>query len=131
MNPEALATLRAHLLPALAAAPSETRRLFHGRGRCWPGLEQLTVDWLQGVLLVSLFKAPEPEQLAALKLLLARLELGDAIPEALYHAVAPVIAYIFGLASVRPGVEPMARPTPKVPESMRFDAEGRLQTVEP
>ncbi|MGG7672631.1 class I SAM-dependent methyltransferase [Pseudomonas sp. WC2] len=70
MNPEALATLHAHLLPALAAAPNETRRLFHGRGRCWPGLEQLTVDWLQGVVLVSLFKEPLPEQLAALKRLL-------------------------------------------------------------
>lgn len=75
MPPQALATLNQHLLTALATAPTETRRLFHGRGRCWPGLEQLTVDWLQGVLLVSLFKAPEPEQLAALKLLLV--ELGD------------------------------------------------------
>ena len=70
MTPEAFATLRAHLLPALATAPSETRRLFHGRGRCWPGLEQLTVDWLQGVVLVSLFKEPAPEQLADLKRLL-------------------------------------------------------------
>ena len=54
MNPEALATLNEHLLTALAAAPAETRRLFHGRGRCWPGLEQVTVDWLQGVVLVAL-----------------------------------------------------------------------------
>ncbi|NBF05969.1 methyltransferase [Pseudomonas sp. Fl5BN2] len=75
MTPLALATLNQHLLDALDAAPTETRRLFHGRGRCWPGLEQLTADWLQGVLLVSLFKEPEPEQLAALKQLL--LELGD------------------------------------------------------
>ncbi|MFI8393799.1 class I SAM-dependent methyltransferase [Pseudomonas sp. NPDC078863] len=67
MTPEALATLHAHLLPALAAAPNETRRLFHGRGRCWQGLEQLTVDWLQGVVLVSLFKEPAPEQLQGLK----------------------------------------------------------------
>lgn len=67
MNPEALATLHAHLLPALAAAANETRRLFHGRGRCWQGLEQLTVDWLQGVVLVSLFKEPAPEQLQGLK----------------------------------------------------------------
>ena len=67
MTPEALATLHAHLLPALAAAPSETRRLFHGRGRCWPGLEQLTVEWLQGVVLVSLFKEPAPEQLQDLR----------------------------------------------------------------
>ena len=50
--------------------PDETRRLFHGRGRCWPGLEQLTVDWMQGVVLVSLFKEPEQTQLEALKQLL-------------------------------------------------------------
>lgn len=73
MNPQAIATLHAHLLPALAAAPSETRRLFHGRGRCWPGLEQLTVDWLQGVVLVSLFKEPAPEQLQDLRDLLLQL----------------------------------------------------------
>jgi len=73
MNPDALHTLHLHLLPALAAAPAETRRLFHGRGRCWPGLEQLTVDWLQGVVLVSLFKEPEPSQLEALKQLLMTL----------------------------------------------------------
>jgi 23S rRNA (cytosine1962-C5)-methyltransferase len=70
MNPDALATLNTHLLTALATAPAETRRLFHGRGRCWPGLEQLTVDWLQGVVLVSLFKEPEAQQLEALKVLL-------------------------------------------------------------
>ncbi|KRP63640.1 class I SAM-dependent methyltransferase [Pseudomonas orientalis] len=65
MTPDALATLHAHLLTALASPPAETRRLFHGRGRCWPGLEQLTVDWLQGVVLVALFK--ETEHLQALK----------------------------------------------------------------
>ena len=70
MTPDALATLHAHLLTALANPPSETRRLFHGRGRCWSGLEQLTVDWLQGVLLVSLFKEPQAAQLEALKQLL-------------------------------------------------------------
>lgn len=70
MTPDALCTLHHHLLTALAAVPEETRRLFHGRGRCWPGLEQLTVDWMQGVVLVSLFKEPEPTQLEALKQLL-------------------------------------------------------------
>jgi 23S rRNA (cytosine1962-C5)-methyltransferase len=70
MNADALATLHQHLLQALAHPPSETRRLFHGRGRRWPGLEQLTVDWLQGVVLVSLFKEPAPEQLLALQQLL-------------------------------------------------------------
>ena len=73
MTPEALSTLHLHLLTALETAPAETRRLFHGRGRCWPGLEQLTVDWLQGVVLVSLFKEPEPAQLEALKQLLLSL----------------------------------------------------------
>jgi 23S rRNA (cytosine1962-C5)-methyltransferase len=67
MNAEALDLLDTLLLNALAAPPAETRRLFHGRGRRWPGLEQLTVDWIQGVVLVSLFKAPEDEALAALK----------------------------------------------------------------
>ncbi len=73
MTPEALSALHLHLLTALETAPAETRRLFHGRGRCWPGLEQLTVDWLQGVVLVSLFKEPEPAQLEALKQLLLSL----------------------------------------------------------
>ena len=75
---------------------------------------------------VEIFSSPE-----LARALYFTTEVDQPIPEALYHAVAPVIAYIFGLASVRPGVEPMARPTPKVPESMRFDAEGRLQTVQP
>ena len=76
MNPSAIATLHQHLLTALNPAPEETRRLFHGRGRCWPGLEQVTVDWLQGVLLVALFRQPEPAQLDELKRML--LTLGQA-----------------------------------------------------
>ena len=87
MNPDALATLHAHLLTALATPPSETRRLFHGRGRCWPGLEQLTVDWLQGVVLVSLFKEPEAEQLQALKQLLQTLLRDHTV--ALHHRYLP------------------------------------------
>ena len=72
MNAEALATLRQQLLAALAEAPAEARRLFHGRGRRWPGLEQITADWLQGILLVALFREPAADELAALhELLLA------------------------------------------------------------
>jgi 23S rRNA (cytosine1962-C5)-methyltransferase len=66
MNPEALAILQQHLRHALTTAPVETRRLFHGRGRVWPGLEHITVDWMQGVVLVSLFKQPQDNELAAL-----------------------------------------------------------------
>ena len=70
MNADALNTLNEHLLATLATLPAESRRLFHGRGRRWPGLEQLTVDWMQGVLLVSLFKEPAASELDALKTLL-------------------------------------------------------------
>ena len=73
MEISALPTLEAHLLTALSSPPNEVRRLFHGRGRCWQGLEQITVDWLQGQVLVSLFKEPSPEFLAELTTLLNKL----------------------------------------------------------
>ncbi len=66
-------TLEQHLLTALDPAPLETRRLFHGRGRCWPGLEQITVDWLQGVLSVALFRELPADELGALQAMLRRL----------------------------------------------------------
>ena len=53
-------------------------------------------------------------------------KLDQSIPEALYLAVAQVIAYVFSLADVRPGTEPMRRPSPKIPASMQFDADGKL-----
>lgn len=67
MNAEALASLHSHLTAALAEPPAEARRLLHGRGRCFAGLEQLTVDWLQGIVLVALFREPEPGHLQALQ----------------------------------------------------------------
>ncbi|MEC6814138.1 class I SAM-dependent methyltransferase [Photobacterium toruni] len=73
MEISALPTLEAHLLTALATPPSEVRRLFHGRGRCWLGLEQITVDWLQGQVLVSLFKEPDADFMQALTDLLTAL----------------------------------------------------------
>jgi flagellar biosynthetic protein FlhB len=53
-------------------------------------------------------------------------EVDYPVPESLYLAVAQVIAHIFSLADVRPGVEPMPKPSPKVPASMQFDANGKL-----
>lgn len=66
MHPDALATLQQRLTQALTPVPAETRRLFHGRGRCWAGLEHVTMDWLQGVVLVSLFREPAEAELDAL-----------------------------------------------------------------
>lgn len=94
MTPDALSTLHAHLLSALAAVPAETRRLFHGRGRRWPGLEQLTVDWLQGVLLVALFKEPEPEQLQALRQLLLDLAQTPAWQSSGAHTLVLQLRYL-------------------------------------
>jgi 23S rRNA (cytosine1962-C5)-methyltransferase len=34
----------------------ESRRLFHGRGGCYPGLDYLTIDWYAPVLLITLYK---------------------------------------------------------------------------
>ncbi len=73
MHADALAILQQHLLRGLDPAPSETRRLFHGRGRCWQGLEQITVDWLQGVVLVALFREPAAADRAALQRMLLAL----------------------------------------------------------
>lgn len=73
MEISALPILEQHLINELSTPPNEVRRLFHGRGRCWPGLEQITVDWLQGQVLVSLFKEPTEAFLQELNALLTRL----------------------------------------------------------
>ncbi|WP_053144388.1 class I SAM-dependent methyltransferase [Pseudomonas sp. P97.38] len=94
MNPEALHTLQTHLLTALSCVPAETRRLFHGRGRCWPGLEQLTVDWLQGVVLVSVFKEPEPAQWQGLLSTLLALTTTPAWQQSQAHTLAVQHRYL-------------------------------------
>jgi 23S rRNA (cytosine1962-C5)-methyltransferase len=73
MNSDAIATLQHQLSAALSAVPDETRRLFHGRGQRWPGLEHVTADWLQGVLLVCLFRQPSDAELVELKAMLMAL----------------------------------------------------------
>lgn len=37
------------------------RRLFHGRGQTWSGLEQITADWIGQQLIVTLFKPVEED----------------------------------------------------------------------
>ncbi|NVK75394.1 MAG: class I SAM-dependent methyltransferase, partial [Oceanospirillaceae bacterium] len=63
MDTQSLETLSEQVLTKLAEAPQGVQRLFHGRGRCFPGLEQITVDWLDGQILISLFKEPSAEAL--------------------------------------------------------------------
>lgn len=67
MQAEKLPVFFQHLINELVNAPDEVRRLFHGRGRQWPGLEQLTCDWLQGQLIVNLFKEVDDTFIAVLK----------------------------------------------------------------
>jgi 23S rRNA (cytosine1962-C5)-methyltransferase len=72
MNTENLNDFFTQLSSELVNTAKEIRRLFHGRGRLWPGLEQLTCDWLEGregngQLVVGLFKEVTPEFLSELK----------------------------------------------------------------
>ncbi len=50
----------------LATNQGASQRLFHGRGKTYPGLEFVTVDLFSPVLLVTLFREPTPEWLAGL-----------------------------------------------------------------
>ena len=74
MTPTSIAILHEHLLAALNPPPAEARRVFHGRGKCWPDLEQINVDWLEGILQVSLFRKPSADTLAALQSMLLSLQ---------------------------------------------------------
>ncbi len=52
-------------------------------------------------------------------------EVERPVPEALYHAVAQVIAYVYGLEASQPGRDQIQKPKPQVPADMQFDANGR------
>ncbi len=54
-----------HLLAHLKAPQTQQQaeqayRLFHGRGQAYPGLQHINIDWLSGVVLITLFQ-PETE----------------------------------------------------------------------
>lgn len=67
MQADKLPTFFEQLNIRLTDAPNEVRRLFHGRGRMFDGLEQLTCDWVQGQLIVAIFKQVDEQFIAALK----------------------------------------------------------------
>ena len=48
----------------------ESRRLFHGRGHCFPGYEDLVIDWFYPVVLVTLYRQREDPWLKRLVQLL-------------------------------------------------------------
>ncbi len=49
---------------------NESRRLFHGRGHCFPGYEDLVIDWFKPVVLVMLYRQRDEVWLAQLVALL-------------------------------------------------------------
>ncbi len=51
-------------------------------------------------------------------------DVGACIPEALFHAVAQVIAYVYGLNASNLRSEKPKRPKPKVPPELNFDTDG-------
>jgi len=53
-------------------------------------------------------------------------KLDHPIPEALYHAVAQVIAYVFSLNQSYGRGQEVVKPTPSIPDEMKFDANGVL-----
>jgi flagellar biosynthetic protein FlhB len=68
---------------------------------------------------VTIFEAPP-----LARALYFTTELEHPVPEELYFAVAQVIAYVYSLADVKPGVPPALRPHPRVPASMMFNTRG-------
>lgn len=74
---------------------------------------------------IEIFRAPP-----LARALFYTTEAEQQVPEDLYFAVAQVIAYVFNLASVRPGAPPQQKPQPKVPPNMQFDANGKLENEE-
>ena len=74
-------------------------------------------------------RARESEVLIFEALPLARalyfsVDVGVCIPEALFHSVAQVIAYVYGLNASNLRSEKPKRPKPKVPRELDFDSDG-------
>jgi flagellar biosynthetic protein FlhB len=74
---------------------------------------------------IHLFPAPE-----LARALYFTTEPERPVPEALYHAVAQVIAYVFSLEGAQPGRGPLNRPYPRVPPDMLFDPAGHRLSPE-
>lgn len=53
------AEIARHCAVAAVEAGGEARRLLHGRGRNYPGLEQVCIDWYPPVLQITFFREPD------------------------------------------------------------------------
>jgi len=51
--------LLAEVESRLDGASADAARVFHGRGRCFPGFEQITIDYFHPVFLITLFEEYE------------------------------------------------------------------------
>jgi flagellar biosynthetic protein FlhB len=71
---------------------------------------------------VAIFSAP-----TLARALYFTTELDEPIPEALYFAVAQVIAYVFSLNSLDRNALVADRPDPEVPFGMRYHTDGTLE----
>jgi len=56
-------------------------------------------------------------------------EVGSYVPEALFEAVAVVIAYIFNLNSVNRSGPNASAPQPQIPDDMLFDSDGNRTSI--
>lgn len=92
-------SLITQLTHALSEASDEVRRLFHGRGRQYEGLEQITCDWVNGQLMVNLFKPVSDENLQALKAALIAMTERDVWREKFGRAVVIQHRYSEGAPS--------------------------------
>ena len=55
-------------------------------------------------------------------------EVNQPVPESLYYAVAQVIAYVFSLSTFEAGGQGIKKPIPEIPNDLRFDSNGNLQS---
>ena len=54
-------------------------------------------------------------------------DVNQSVPEALYYAVAQVIAYVFSLNSLDRHASVVKKPSPQVPAEMRYKTDGSLE----
>ncbi len=50
-------------IPFLIPTSNQAQRLFHGRGHAFDGYEHISIDWLAPVVLITLYKPVEPDDL--------------------------------------------------------------------